>query len=442
MAFTVIDEPSMTSATFDGWRKMLEDLEKYSNGYLALAARNSTDTADVMNTADAPSLKSVIEVNGRKYLSTIVQALSTSGNGQKYVYAAVAADGATLTFTVDGTAPVWDAIKNEWYKSGTSSRAVLKYYYSEGQYNGKVVLDGYEALARVNSRQPIPTSGGGLGISLASPNTVMENTLSAGVYRLEVAGGKGGAGAMSSDAHGGSSTLGGAGGAGTNGNILTTTLILDKTISFTAYIGGDGKDGNPADYTEHGGGGAGGASGMDSLLVFYDTSEVVKEMIAFGGSGGGGGQNSNGDGGGGGDGGSRYGVGNNGYNYNNTTLDGGNGGNCNQLTLGGPPRGSGGKGGVGGCYKNGYAGQNGEAGHGSGGDADGGNGGAKTQVDITILANRLDQYGNSNPVAYTLISCGGGGGGGTGKHVSGRAGNGATGVKTTSSGYVRIYRLW
>jgi hypothetical protein len=66
----------------------------------------------------------------------------------------------------------------------------------------------------------------------------------------------------------------------------------------------------------------------------------------------------------------------------------------------------------------------------------------KTQVEISILPNRKDAYGNSNPVTYKLISCGGGGGGGRGDNASGQAPVGATGVKTTSSGYVRMYRLW
>jgi hypothetical protein len=302
-----------------------------------------------------------------------------------------------------------------------------------------MILEREEDLARQNENATLPTSGGYLMTGTTTVNTALSGSLVAGTYRLEVAGGKGGTGSKGY-ANG---TNGGAGGAGANGNIITATLILDKTTSFTAYIGGNGNDGDPTtiDTTDHGGGGGGGgASGMDSLLVFYESTHVVKEMIAFGGSGGGGGRDMTQNGGGGGGGGSRYGTASNGIGSTDGSDTGGKGGNCNQEAKGGAPYNvDGGTGGTGGYSGNSYAGQKGAAGNGDGGDADGGAGGAKTQVDITILSGKKDAYGSSDPIIYSLISAGGGG---RGEHVSGHGGSGASGVKTTSSGYVRIYRLW
>jgi hypothetical protein len=295
-----------------------------------------------------------------------------------------------------------------------------------------MILEREEDLYRWNENAFIPTSGGILAHTGLANHKSSVN-ISKGLYRYEVAGGKGGTGSR-----GGNHTANAndyAGGAGAARNVIIDTIVINESTALESYIGGDGNDANPDTLEDRGGGGGGGASGMDSLLVFHHTNQIIKAIIAYGGSGGGGGGNRAGDDGNGGGGGSRYGV----ANVGNGKW--GYGGNCDQLAKGGEFDGHGGNGGAGGYSGNNYAGQNGSEGNGSGSDCAGGYGGAKKDVEISIFT-KSNEYGANETIFYTLISAGGGGEGGTAEHVGGRAGSGASGVKTTSSGYVRVYRLW
>jgi hypothetical protein len=245
-----------------------------------------------MASAAAPKvlLGSVFEVNGGLYKVDADESVGGSpAQGQNYIYAVPNTDGASFQYSA--TKPVWDGAKGGWYHSSSDpglqgARAVAKVYCDGTNYNNKVLLDTYKAMAEINKLQPLPTSGG-TQVVTGTVNEVKTATLEPGYYRYELKAGSGGNGGNggNTDILGGDHYAGGTGGNGADGESLNKSFSVTtlKTISYG--LGGDGNNGgdgvdssiSPASAATSGGGGcSGGYSFID-----YD--------IVCGGSGGGGG---------------------------------------------------------------------------------------------------------------------------------------------------------
>jgi hypothetical protein len=351
-----------------------------------------------INTGDAP----VVMAGSRLALGGVVVSIGVdtaisgtpAADTMNYVYATL--NGLMATFSYSVSVPTYNPVKGGWYSG--NNRAIARFFYTGGNYNGKMILDNYEAFARINTSQPLPTTG---GIQVA--NTYMGS----GAYRGELKGGKGGRGGSSK--HNGEQN----GGLGVEGQVVNRSFLLTEKFVINTVIGYDGNDGEQGrgdsgdNDTQSGGGG--GAKGGDSYItiakVLIDaytptTDAVVVVTTAMGGSGGGGG---------GADGTSDYGGG------------GGGGGGYGTASDGANRNGKGGKGG-----SNGVGGAGGEA------DMD------------TYYSNLIGSKGGSNSAG------GAGGAGGAGYNGSDAndkiifiaGGAGGSGAKNTSSGYARLYKLW
>ncbi|MDR2444997.1 MAG: hypothetical protein LBD44_03575, partial [Spirochaetaceae bacterium] len=310
--------------------------------------------------------------------------------------------------------------KGGWYSG--NDRAVAKAYYVTSQYNNKVILDSYEAMHTLNARQTLASTGGTLIIT-GTVNEVKKTTLAAGLYRLEMRAGTGGWGGYGYDYSGRC--------AGATGEAKSESFILTDGSNDIYYaVGGDGNDGENAKDTNWRNcpGGGGGCSGGSSFIKIHD-----RVIICIGGSGGGGHYNGGGGGGGGfgiaegfdvafGMGGNN-GVGGQGGSWHDWgTMDGGGGSGYLRGGAGGINASSGGS------Y--GSSGGNGST-NPSNNDVKGGRGGASSTGETSDPADK----NNTFKIQYQGV------GGGGNPAVSGTGSAGGGGLKATSSGYVRIYRL-
>ena len=416
-----VKEPALTSPTETDWQYELANRTHGRMNYISI---------DIDLTNRALKAGSQAVVGGALYEEPVDEGWAGTIINLTDNYLIFKPDGngdGWLSVMTD--AVTWDAARGGYYSQTARVLAKIR------NFNGSL---SFVTLARKEDLYvdyPTPsllnTASGGTLVHTGTVNTEKIDSLVVGTYRVEVVGGKGGSGAKANNA-------GGNGGAGANGQKITKILTLDKTYFCKSYVGGDGNDADPIGFTK---GGGGGASGMDSLFVLYDTDGIKEQILALGGSAGGGGQDSDSEGGGGGGGGSRYGQAENGWNYSNTTQNNGKGGNYNQKASGGDGYNAyGGKGGEGGNSETDFAGVKGISGAAEY-SAAGGAGGAATKVDVPIITAE-NEYGLTETVMITLISCGGGGAGGRNGHATERSGVGASGVKSTSSGYVKVYRLW
>jgi hypothetical protein len=369
-----------------------------------------------INNSNAPSITegSVIEVNGGIYRAasteSVTNASSADGlsppaqNTKNYIYAVPVPNTSSLSWKYSGSAPTWSTSKGGWYSG--NNRAVVKLFVSDTQYNGKIILDSYNAMRLINTEQAVPTTGG-VQVVTGVVNEVRSTTLPAGTYRYEIQAGKGGAGGGSIE---------GAGGAGAAGEAKSGTFRLEVPRKIYYALGGDGGDGGDGEVRASGGGGSGGSAFLDLGDDF---------IFCLGGSGGGGAGGRYGAGGGAGG----YGKGediisNNGSMGGNNGI-GGNGGN----TGGGGGSGILG-GGVGGynAYSGGGYGQPGGRGRNTG--VAGGN-----SLTGEKAPGPTDKY--THQIQYQ------GGGSGEGESNSETtSGSGGSALKSTSSGYLRIYRMW
>jgi hypothetical protein len=377
----LIKEPKDLNPETQDWQDALYKLTRTCGGLLLVGLTN-------MDNEQAPMVKegSRFEINGSFYEVKSDEAItgSLTGNTVAYIYAV--ANGDTATFMYSTNPPDFRPALGGWYSG--NNRAVAKFFYTSSQYNGKVILDSYNAMQMTNTEQPIPTTGGVLIPDTEMVNTELSLILQKGVYRYEIKAGKGG--------NGGNSDV--FGGIGSDGQIVTGSFIINSELYIRYIIGGDGNDGDSASDVNEGSnmGSGGGCSGGSTILMLG-----AQPIFAMGGSGGGGDAAiSSGGGGGGG-----YGLG--GKSIDDNSGEGGN-------------NGTGGKGGT--QYNNGGDGGNAPGGSGTNG-INGGTGGD----------GKVDAY------YPNLISGFQGGGGGTN---AGKAMKGGSGLKSTSSGYLRIYRQW
>jgi hypothetical protein len=402
---SIFTEPLGGEITYTQWQRLIQKTTFETGGFMALSLTN-------MNSASAPQIAggSRVEAGGSLYLCAASENIAgTPAAGINYVYCVPA--GALAGFAYSAAAPAWDAAKGGWYNG--NNRAVARLYFTGSgggsQYNGKAILDSYNAVRALNTEQAVPASGGiaALSVPAADVNKVLAITLPAGAYRYEVKAGKGGKGGDAEDS---------TGGGGADGEAKTGGFVLPAARAIRYALGGDGGNGG---FSWNAGGGGGGGTGGSA---FIDTGDEF--ILCLGGSGGGGGGGTYGDSGGqiGGGGGGAGGYGAGAAGASGAARDG--------------KGGSGGAGGAGGTVSSSGAGGAGSGNNNYGGDGEdgaltGGAGGVSQTGENA--ASAADKY------PYRVQWQGGGGGGGT---INRAGGAGGGPLKASSSGYLRIYRMW
>jgi hypothetical protein len=410
---------SVPEAVSTGYQRQNTNFNAVTVGHINLGLTN-------INTSGQPKITegSVIEVGGGIYRVTADETIGDWGianNATHYIYCAP--NGGTAAFFFALEPPTWSSVKGGWYIYNTH-RAVAKFFYTDGQFNGKVILDSYNAIRAMNMEQPIPNSGGAL-VSLPSELSLREYTLEPGAYRIEIKGRRGGNGGVSGPFPGG---------AGGDGEVKSKTVRTDVPLTIKYLRGRDGANGANGGTSGGGtaGGGGGGSTGGDSLLLIGNSL-----IVAEGGNGGAGASYWGGGGGGGGGGGKK-----------------GNPGGDGTAPAEDPRAGKGGNSGKGG---NGGSGGAGGGGGGGGSEGYGGYGGSGLDLFGTnppggTRGESSDQNGgnggngNNRHVGFLsgfLRYIGAGGGAGAGGDADGAdGGNGGSGLSSSSSGYVNIYRQW
>jgi hypothetical protein len=381
---------------------VMDGIKSVIRGFISLGLTN-IDNSSVPQIAAG----SKVEVGGSLYGANGAITGTPTANAVNYIYA-VPSEG-TLSFSYASTQPTWNSAKGGWYNG--NNRAVGKLFYTNGQYNGKVILDGYNAMRLLNADQTVPMTGGMqvVNVTYSLLNIVLMTTLPAGAYRYEMKAGTGGRGGNNK-----SNT----GGAGAAGEQKAGTFMLYHPTLIHYALGGNGNNGEDTESVAGGGGGCTGGSAFIDL--------VTELVLCLGGSGGGGAGRDDDHplyGGAGGAGG--YGTAADG-----TSSYGGKGGSNGVGGNGGMTTKSGGGGS--GYLRGGASYGEGKAGGGygsSGGNGETGGIGGASEKGENVLPT--DKY------MWQIQYQGGGGAGGA---IGGAAGG--SGLKSTSSGYLNIYMMW
>ena len=281
-----IDYPREQTTTNE-WRTMIQDLQIFTGGLLLIGVEN-------INAPGAPRIlaNSLLDINGSRYKCTSTENVggSVAVDAQNYIYAV--ANGNTASFQLSAAEPQWDTAKGGWYNG--NNRAVVKLFYTGGQYNNKVILDRYNAMFMVNTQQPpsdVTASGVSVDIKDCESGKSYESgkpfngfaDLSPGIYRYEVKGGNGGLGGSGGIAVAGSGNPNGTPGNNGGPGESVAGLFIHHGGRVQVKVGADGGDGqNGANgsqntetdgqghswpvFTPPGSGGNGG-SGMDSVFA-------------------------------------------------------------------------------------------------------------------------------------------------------------------------------
>jgi hypothetical protein len=416
---TIYTEPLNSVINYSEWGKLIQKTTFEAGGFIALGLTN-------MATTDAPQIAqgSRVEIGGSLYVCESNETITStpSSDGLYYIYGIPNASSASFSYS--GSKPTYNAVKGGWYNG--NDRAIAKLFYTSSQYNGKVILDSYNAFFAINTEQPIPTTGGQLVIT-GTVNQVKKATLQPGAYRYDIKAGRGGDG-------GGNGLVG----IGADGEVKTGTFILTEPRVIHYALGGDGNDGASNPDTDDPGGGGGCSGGS----AFIDTGDDF--ILCLGGSGGGGKGGAgdidqNGAGGGGAAGYGRGGDGGYGsaYDGQDFVVSNGKGGNNGVGGNGGVHQNRNGGGGSG--YLSGGTGYENGGGYGEKGGNGQGNssgsykGGVGGNSSTGETVSPTDKY--PHKIQYQA-----GGGGGYGYIYNGC--DGGSGLKSTSSGYLRIYKTW
>lgn len=279
-----ITEPNLDPVNSNDWFNFITRTTKQGGGFICLELTyiDSTERPDIV-------AGSRLEVNGAFYEvgpnnETISGTPTTPGVSENnYIYAKPGTNG-SLSFSFSNTVPTWSAKKGGWYSG--NDRAIAKFFFTNSSYNNKVILDSYNAMQNVNTKQTVPSSG---GVSVFSqepggtPSFAIVNAVP-GMYRFQVRGGSAGNGGAAGAGGGsyGNSAAGSNGnpGAGNNtGESRSGTFIHpggDIHIKVGADGGNGGNGGNGANASStgpnsnsiagDGGAGGGGGSGIESVL--------------------------------------------------------------------------------------------------------------------------------------------------------------------------------
>jgi hypothetical protein len=285
MGITQIQEPRVDSVSLEDWHKFLRRTTFQGGGYTCI------DVGGI-NDGTKPTLKqgSRFELNGGFFVVSLedyaisgTPATNTKDNNN-YIYAAAGSNGTvTLEFSTDN--PTWNGVKGGWYH-GDNRRALVKFFYVGGSYNGKVILDSYNAMFMVNTKQDFSstTSGGVQVFSRGSNGTSAANipgdhteNLVPGIYRYELKGGDSG-----EPGKGGNQSLQqvnmalvGADGAAKNLATAIAGVFLWHGGPIKVKVGANGGDGgnggagaknNVGNLAKRGGPGGGGGGGLDTIL--------------------------------------------------------------------------------------------------------------------------------------------------------------------------------
>ena len=296
----MIKYPNADNPNVDEWCVMLDDMETFSSGLLAVGVDN-------INSDGVPRIlsDSLVAVSNSRYVLTSDEDIlgQAANNAQNYIYAVAAEDGLTASFVYSTVAPQWNHAKGGWYAQfnpggqissipNEDHRAIVKLFVTGGKYNNKVILDSFNAMQMMNTKQQIPASGGVSVYDSASVTTFpKEETLNLepGMYRYDIKGASGGAGGNGSTqyAYNGVTTQHGKG--GFEGERRQGTFIWDggQIIIQIGQKGGNGAAYNAsgtAQYTWNGGGG--GEGGLSRLGSFVALGGKLGEGGLYNGEGG------------------------------------------------------------------------------------------------------------------------------------------------------------
>jgi hypothetical protein len=255
--------------------------QRQNTNFNAVTVGHSNIEIGNINNSNTPTIVggSVIEVNGGIYRASSTETITNASNAglsppasnaQNYIYAVPGES--SLSWQYSSSAPTWNAAKGGWYNG--NNRAVVKLFLSGTQYNGKVILDSYNAMQQVNTEQTIPTTG---GVAITIPGYVANKkktyrfNLPPGAYRYTLTSGAG-AGDANEKTGGIASTR-----ASVNGTFIWHGGPITIKTGGDGFKGGDGGKGKSLSWGsdfEYGKGGGSGAGEATEILGVDKTDQV------------------------------------------------------------------------------------------------------------------------------------------------------------------------
>ncbi|MCL2138487.1 MAG: hypothetical protein FWH41_03030 [Treponema sp.] len=145
-----IEEPEIDDVNLDDWHKLIDRTIDQGSGFISIGLTN-------IDNSNKPAIAagSRFEVNRAFFqVGSSGEEISggPAGTGRWYIYAEPL--GAACSFKFDWVDPVWDALKGGWYRQETDNRAIATFYYSNGNYFTKIILDSYNAMNNPSIRIP------------------------------------------------------------------------------------------------------------------------------------------------------------------------------------------------------------------------------------------------------------------------------------------------
>jgi hypothetical protein len=275
-------EPRVDQCDLNDWINFAARTTAQGRGYMNI-------TLDNMDSNLQPVIKkgSILEIGGMFFIAdrqdeSVNGLMTQMTQGRQYIYAEPYSSRGS-TFEIDGCsfrysdkAPVWSPEKGGWYGSGvsvsSSFRAIAKLYYNhiDMGYNGKVILDSYNAMYAVNKRQNINeaqsiTYTTRLHVTAFTDNEIFR--IDPGAYRYEVKGARSGVGGTGYSGNPAAST-----GKGYNpnteydGKVKEGRFFHDGGL-LTVSVGQNGGNGGSIDGDGNGGGGGGGGCSKLGTIV-------------------------------------------------------------------------------------------------------------------------------------------------------------------------------
>lgn len=232
-----IVEPNNNQIDRQSFLDFIARTTKQGGGFICIGLTN-------LNTTGKPDIErgSRLEVNGAFYEVESDEPVSGSPSAlawdrNNYIYAVPS--NKTLSFVFSDEDPTWSAAKGGWYNNGSNgnNRAIAKFFFTDGWFSGKIILDSYNAISAVNTKQTIPTSGGAAVFNISSVTENATYILQPGLYRYSVKGGDSGKGGA-----------GGSGGYGTHDGVLydyNSNPNSSWTQIYNRVIGAAGQSGTP-----------------------------------------------------------------------------------------------------------------------------------------------------------------------------------------------------
>ena len=308
MAIIQKEEPRPTVLDFEDWNKLKFRTTFQGGGYICI------DVGGINDWSVKPFLKmgsrfeiknSFYAVEDADYVIDDNPKTNTAAYPNNYIYATVNNDNGAVSLKFDRAEPTWNVALGGWYNG--EDRALVKFFYyyfnNTNYYNNKVILDSYNAMFMVNTKQTYANSGGLSEISIGNTDGVTNGVswpaetslnLKPGVYRYEAKGGDSGAGGdggvggdggTNGSVTGGNASRGQTGAAGAAKNSAGTVsgiffwhggpigLKVGKNGG-KGGKGGKGKDYNGSGNAGYGnagapggcGGGGGGGGGLDTII--------------------------------------------------------------------------------------------------------------------------------------------------------------------------------